>query len=211
MESPASFLRRRTLNLAMKRTRPTPSITSLCRLISAAQVTWTWPRGYLLVEGYSVEWRELPNWISALASVATATGLVLAYVQIRIGREIAQMQFEDAMSREYRELSSRLPTKAVLNEKLSDEEHDKALDEFIHYFDLSNEQIFLRQQGRVGKETWKNWCDGIQSNLNRPAFCRAWREVKARSNNFAELRRLEREGFSVDPADWHLERAPSGQ
>jgi hypothetical protein len=68
---------------------------------------------------------------------------------------------------------------------------------------LTNEQIFLRQVGRVRKNTWQNWRDGIKSNLSRPTFHRAWEEIKARSNgSFQELRRLERENFKSDPANW---------
>jgi hypothetical protein len=91
---------------------------------------------------------------------------------------------------------------------LTDEEHERALDEFYHYIDLSNEQVFLRQRKRISAATWLNWRDGIRSNLDRPAFARAWQEIKERSGNFAELRRLEAEGFQSDPAEWR-EAVPS--
>lgn len=147
-------------------------------------------------------WNDLREWLSAIGSVVSATGVVLVYYQIRVGRRIALTQFEDAISREYRELSARLPAKAILGQKLTDEEHAKYLEILIHYFDLTNEQIFLRHQERVSRETWRSWSDGIQSNLSRPAYMRAWREVKAQTNAFIELRRLEREQFAIDPVDW---------
>ena len=38
------------------------------------------------------------------------------------------------------------------------------------YFDLSNEEAFLRVQGRVRSEKWANWVEGIQQNMARPGF-----------------------------------------
>jgi hypothetical protein len=106
------------------------------------------------------------------------------------------------MAREYRELTARIPTKAMLRAELTDDEYERALDELYHYIDLSNDQVFLRQRERISLATWENWRDGIRSNLNRPAFARAWREIKERSDNFSELRRLEAGGFQSDPAEW---------
>jgi hypothetical protein len=147
-------------------------------------------------------WQDLPQWVSALAGVVSACGLFLAFWQLKLMRRLADTAFEDNLAREYRELAARLPTKAMLGEGLTEDEHRQALDEFIHYIDLSNEQVFLRRSKRICLTTWLNWCDGIQSNLQRPAFARAWRELKDRSGNFAELRRLEAEGFRTDPARW---------
>ena len=72
-----------------------------------------------------------------------------------------------------------------------------------HYIDLTNEQIFLRQYNRVSAKTWENWRDGIKSNLARPAFKRAWNEIKLRvPKSFEELRRLEKVDFKDDPLKW---------
>jgi len=49
------------------------------------------------------------------------------------------------LAAEYRTLAASLPIEALLGGTLSDEEHQDALDEFHHYFDLSNGQIFLRR------------------------------------------------------------------
>jgi len=53
----------------------------------------------------------------------------------------------DALNREYRELVAERPARALLGEPLTDEEHAAALDGFIHYIDLPNEQVFLRRCG----------------------------------------------------------------
>jgi hypothetical protein len=128
--------------------------------------------------------------------------LILTFWQVRLVKRMAITQFEDTLGREYREPAGRLPTRALLGEELSEEEHQRALDEFIHYIDLCNEQVFLRRCKRLSLATWENWRDGIQSNLAQPAFARAWCEVQARSKNFRELRWLEEEKFKSDPAEW---------
>ena len=127
--------------------------------------------------------------LSDIASIATAAGVILAAVQLWLARRQSITAFEDAFSREYRELAAKLPTKALLGEPLSDEEHEDKFDEFYHYIDLCNEQVFLHLRGRITKATWRFWRDGIAHNLKRPAFKRAWSEIAARANSdFQELR-----------------------
>ncbi len=152
---------------------------------------------------------ELWNWItrnapaiSAIAAVCTVFGVWLAYSQLNMSQKIAQLQFEDSMVKEYRNLVHRLPTKALLGQELSDWEFQKAFDEFFHYIDLSNEQVFLRQQGKVGQKVWINWSEGIKNNLSLPAFRKAWRKIEKESNSFQELRRLEKADFKDDPKKW---------
>lgn len=140
--------------------------------------------------------------ISAIATSAAAVGVLYAHKQLRTSREIAQLQFEDNLAKEYRDLANRLPTKALLGEDLSDEEYASSFDELFHYIDLSNEQVCLRQRGRIGRDVWVNWCEGIKTNLGLPAFRRAWLDIQSRSSSFQELRRLESDGFRVDPASW---------
>ena len=147
--------------------------------------------------------KDLLNFIYAIAAVATAVGVFLAWWQIKLGKKQAETQFEDELAREYRNIAKRLPVKALLGEDLDAEEYDKALADFYHYIDLSNEQVFLRQNKRISSETWENWCDGIKSNLTRIAFKRGWDEIKSKATgSFEELRRLEETGFKDDPYKW---------
>ncbi len=140
--------------------------------------------------------------VSAAATCIAAAGVWYAHRQLHTSRQIAQLQFEDALAKEYRELANRLPTKILLGDELEEMEYPKAFDELFRYIDLSNEQVCLRQRGRISFEVWANWCEGIQSNLKLPAFARAWKEVKEKSESFKELRRLEHEKFQTDPLDW---------
>lgn len=140
--------------------------------------------------------------ISALAACVAAAGVWYARNQLKTSREIAQLQFEDALGKEYRELAGELSKKALMGEVLSDTEYEEAFDELYRYVDLTNEQIGLRARGRITPEVWHSWSEGIKANLALPAFARAWKEIKARSSCFDELRRLEREMFEIDPKEW---------
>lgn len=140
--------------------------------------------------------------VSAIAACVAAAGVWYARHQLKTSREIAQLQFEDALGKEYRELAGELSKKALMGDILSDTEYEDAFDELYRYVDLTNEQISLRVRGRITTEVWHNWLEGIEANLKLSAFTRAWTEIKARSSGFEELRRLEREMFQIDPKDW---------
>lgn len=151
----------------------------------------------------------MSDWISSVAAVGsaigaivTAVGVLFAYRQLCISKKIAQAQFEDGLAKEYRELTSDIPTKALLGEDLSESEYQDSFDELFRYVDLTNEQVSLRQRGRISEEVWWYWLSGIQSNLRLPAFHRAWTEIKSKSKSFEELRRLENQRFETDPRKW---------
>lgn len=77
---------------------------------------------------------------------------------------------------------------------MTEEEHRETLGVFYRYVDLSNTQIFLHDEGRIRETTWQDWEAGIESYFHRPAFKRAWEEIKLRkeiSSDFQELRELE--------------------
>lgn len=142
------------------------------------------------------------NTITSISSIIGVSGIWLAFVQLRMSRKIAQLQFEDGMAKEYRDLASKIPTKALIGYGLSEDEYDKSFDELYRYLDLSNEQINLRIRKRISSCVWVEWCAGIKSNLQMPAFNRAWSEIQESSNHFQELRRLEADEFKSDPASW---------
>ena len=143
------------------------------------------------------------NMVGAIATCFTAGGVIVALLQIRLARKQSVTQFEDEMSRQYREILKTIPLKALLGEKLSQEEFEEAEDGIYHYLDPSNEQVFLRQNNRVRQETWKSWCDGIESNLSRWAFEQVWMRIQAEvPNNFLELQTLQAQNFKSDPRCW---------
>lgn len=142
------------------------------------------------------------NALSAIANAITAAGVFAALWQLRITKVIAQLQFEDALAKEYRDLAARIPTKVFFGSSLSDSEHKETRDEFYRYVDLTNAQVSLRIQGRISQPVWQSWCEGIEYNLRLPAFAKAWSEIQDRTLSFQELRALERSGFSPHPRNW---------
>jgi hypothetical protein len=127
----------------------------------------------------------------AVASVATAIGVLVAGWQLRVSKKQSLVQFEDQMSAQYREIARRLPIEALLGETLDPNRQAKSLADFYHYFDLSNEQAFLHERRRITKATWKEWKEGIEQNLRRPAFALAWDEITRRApEGFNELRAI---------------------
>lgn len=148
----------------------------------------------------------MPEWISAVAALVSTLAVGLVWRQLLLTKNIAQLQFEDALEKEYRDLISKIPTKALLDSDLNDDEYRRTFDEFFCYFDLSNRQVALWNEGRIGKVTWENWKSGIRFNMALPAFDRAWEEIKARTFDhadefFSELRALEKSSFDGDSKD----------
>ena len=126
---------------------------------------------------------------TAIADCATAVGVVVGAWQLVQSKRQSITTFEDAFAHEYRELAATLPTKALLGAHLTHKEYCEAFDEFYHYIDLCNTQVFLHLEGRISDETWKYWRDGMETNLNRPAFKRAWSEIAAANGDFRELKK----------------------
>jgi hypothetical protein len=92
---------------------------------------------------------------------------------------------------------------AHLGEVLSPEEFEREFPRLYQCIDLINEQIFLRMNGRISRATWRNWQEGIKSNLERPDFAKARALIKkGATGSFTELRKLEVSGLSDDPRKW---------
>lgn len=141
--------------------------------------------------------------ISDLASIATAIGVFFAGRQLLLAKRQAQTDFEDGFSRDYREAIKDIPIGALLGRELGSDEIESHLDSFYRYIDLTNEQVFLRKEGRISDRTWANWLEGIQSNLRKPAFAKAWGIIKEGSQgSFDELRKLEGMKYMSDPKVW---------
>ena len=141
------------------------------------------------------------NWdaVSALANVVMAFGVFLAYVQIRMTRQLAQTDFEDRLAKESRDIISKLPSSVLLGDCIDESKFDDLIDDFYRYFDLSNEQILLRNRGRIKYGVWKEWCDGMKFNMKLNAFQRAWQAITKRKPIFGEFRILMDSNFELDP------------
>jgi hypothetical protein len=141
--------------------------------------------------------------IEAIASVVTATGVFIGAIQLLITKKINQTQFEDGLVDHYRQIIKMIPVEALLGKELTLEETNETQNGVYFYIDLSNDQVILRQNGRVSRATWTIWCDGIKANLSRVAFRKEWEQIKiAVPDSFSELRRLEKSDFKEDPKAW---------
>jgi hypothetical protein len=129
--------------------------------------------------------------IQSVASIATAVGVGIAAWQLWLTKRQAQSQFEDAFAEQYRRITTALPLHALLGRPLSEQELESSLRTFYNYFDLSNEQAFLAENGRLRRETWINWREGIQQHLQRPAFSQARKRLAPDlDGSFDDLKRL---------------------
>lgn len=137
-----------------------------------------------------------------VGSVGTALAVLVAAWEVRKSTQQARTDFEDELGQEYRQLAREIPVAAHLGAELTTHELESAFGIMYHYLDLSNQQVFLRMNGRIRRSTWVDWRDGIRSNLSKPAFAAAWQQVKNKSDNFHELRRLESSNFREDPIVW---------
>jgi hypothetical protein len=117
--------------------------------------------------------------IDTIVSFATLLGVLAAFWQLRESKRQAVATFEDSLSAQYRSLLAELPVDALLGRTLDLDARRRSLGAFYRYFDLSNEQAFLRTRNRVGKGTWTDWAEGINQNMKLPAFQVAWTEIRS--------------------------------
>jgi len=142
------------------------------------------------------------NWDS-IASIATAIGVGIAAWQIWESRKLTGASFEDSFDQQYRELSFTIPVNALLGKPLDEGKEDQARESVYNYLDLCNEQIYQRAKRRISEERWHEWASGIEGNLSRPFFLVVWEDVKKHTPGaFSFLERLEKNGYTSDPARW---------
>lgn len=140
---------------------------------------------------------------NSLVSVATAAGVLIAAFQLRMSSKIAQSEFEDSIDQQYRDLARGIPVDALIGKSVADDKNEMTRELIYNYLDLCNEQIFLRLKKRVRKDTWRDWCTGMEPNLSKPEFEKVWSEVKLEApQTFTFLERLEKNSFKDDPLKW---------
>ena len=141
--------------------------------------------------------------LADLSSVATAVSVAIAAGALVLAHRQARTTFEDSLNREYRETARALPLSALLGKELPSNQMEEALPDFYRYVDLCNEQVYLRMKGRVRASTWREWRSGIENNLKRPAFRKAFERIREESHaDFDELAELIDSGFHEDPRRW---------
>lgn len=113
--------------------------------------------------------------LQAAGAVATSIGVAVAAAQLWLQKRQQKTDFEDRLSEQYRRVIAELSLDAVLDHPISGApEREPARNDayriFYRYFDLTNEQIFLKNEGRISAHTWENWEDGIRGGggVSRP-------------------------------------------
>lgn len=144
--------------------------------------------------------------LELISASATAIGVCFAAWQIREGRKIAQNEFENNLDAQYRNLIQQIPADVLLEKEAADTKGNYR-EIIFNYLDLSNEQIYLRKQGRVSDSRWENWKDGIVDNLRIEAINKLWGEVKTQDkargkDTFSMLSKFETLGFKGNPQKW---------
>jgi len=141
------------------------------------------------------------NLVTTFANCIMAAGALLIVLQIWQAKKQAVTSFEDSLNAEYRRIIHAIPVKATFGEPFTAEEIAKYIDEFLFYFDLCNQQAFLRKEERIQNKIWEFWSEGMRLNFNLPAFKQAWGEVETRTPKtfYSELRRLVVSDFRQDP------------
>ena len=140
------------------------------------------------------------SWLTLAVQVAGVIVLVVYAVDTHEIRTSSQKQattaFEDDLTKQYRGIMKSIPvdisTGSGLETLTSNRERLAGCRDAIYrYVDLTNEQIFLHDKGRVADETWTGWFAGIKSNMKLPAFRQVWEEVsQKRPESFTDLREL---------------------
>jgi len=140
---------------------------------------------------------------NSIISVFTAIGVLLAAFQLRVSSNIAQSEFEDSIDQQYRQLAKDIPVDVLIGKTVTPDKIENTRELIYNYLDLCNEQVFLRKKKRVRKDTWNDWCSGIESNLGKIEFQKVWAEIKLESpETFSFLEKLEDSKFRKDPAKW---------
>lgn len=95
-----------------------------------------------------------------------------------------------------------LPVDVLIGKEPSEENKAQVRELIYNYFDLANEQSYLRAKGRICKLTWISWSAGMETHLTRPAFSNVYDEI-IENSSFTYLKRLVDSGFKSDPKTWY--------
>lgn len=140
--------------------------------------------------------------------LVTPASAIAAMLQLRKKKQSRIKNFENELNRRYRDLTREIPVRALLGEELDDDEFEEQFQWLYYYIDFTNEQVYLRKEGKISHETWQEWRAGIESHMERPAFERAWQEVDGSvDDDFDELRTLlqSEDLANEDPREWEYD------
>ncbi len=122
--------------------------------------------------------------------VAATTG----FVQIRqIYKQMRLASLADYTKR-YQDILLSLPstyfTESFSFDRLSDEEREDIPKRMRVYFDLCSEEYFLHREGYIPAAVWKEWEQGILSNLGLKHVQFEWTDASSRTDIYGEFKKF---------------------
>ena len=147
------------------------------------------------------DWNAISSIATATGSVLTGFGVAFGAWQIRLAKKQSQAEFEDHLDQQYRKISMELPVDVLIGKEVRPEDCKRVRELIYNYFDLTNEQVYLRAKQRITRYTWKSWCSGMQAHLSRPAFKHVYDELISQTD-FTYFERLVESNFKSDPNTW---------
>lgn len=118
---------------------------------------------------------------------------IAVYVTLKGLRDQLWLQTFTEYTRRYNELMDELPEAARLaapqwQEHQLTQGEGLALDRaFRRYMHLCSEEYFLHLRGRIDRQTWDIWRDGMQTTMALPSFRGCWDRVGATYAYFSEF------------------------
>jgi hypothetical protein len=149
-----------------------------------------------------IDWNIVSSIATAFGAVVTGVGVMFGAWQIRLTQKQSQAEFEDSFDQQYRVLTMELPVDILIGKEIKDEQKSHIRELIYNYFDLANEQAYLRAKGRITRHTWNSWCAGMSNNIAKPAFTDIYNEI-IDSSSFTYLKRLVDSEFKSDPKTWY--------
>jgi len=115
--------------------------------------------------------------VSTLAVVVALASVAIAALALRHATKQARTTFEEALAREYRDITGRLPLPLFYEHGLVTLT-DPQRQTMFQYFDLSNEQLRLIQEKRIRGKTAEDWSSGITELMTRETVRAYWDELR---------------------------------
>ncbi len=126
--------------------------------------------------------------VSVLMLLLTTATVVIT---IRQFRKQLQLNFFSDYTKRYQQIILGFPE--GINDKnfrISEQPADQRAHTLRHmraYFDLCSEEYYLKIQGHIDKDMWKEWESGIRFALSKPAFQEAWHTLHQDTTYYKEF------------------------
>ena len=111
------------------------------------------------------------DFIQLLILVIAILGLMFTILSFR--QQLRQNFFTDYTKR-YQKIMLHLPEEFYTNEVTYKELQNEARAYLRAYFDLCSEEYYLKTSGKIDKEVWENWKQGIVYIFNKELILEAW-------------------------------------